>query len=250
MVTDPRDRYGQTPLMRAAHEGRVDDVARLIASGADLDHHAKYGLTALMLAVVAGHDEIAALLHGAGADLAVRGTGAPGFDGKTALDLARDRGDAELVALLSSPPPHWAQPTDWEAAGRWFGATPARPRDTLGRTVQAFRVRLRDHRDRLLPAAGRDLEVHFDDFDFTQVSVGHEEARRRALEWSYGPEAMELRIGPHAGRGYERQPDPPEADPDPPLPTVVTWWVGERHFLLASATLAVAQLIEVAHSVE
>ena len=155
-----------------------------------------------------------------------------------------------LVELLSSPPPHWAKPSDWEAAARWFGARPARPRDARGRAVQAFRVRLRDHRDRLLPVARRDLEVHFDDFVFTQVSVGAEEARRRALEWSYGPEPTEMRIGPHEGRGYERQPDPPDDDPDPPLPTVVTWAVAERHFLLASSTLSVAELIEVAHAVE
>jgi hypothetical protein len=236
--------------MVAAHEGRADDVARLIAEGVALDNHAKYGLTALMLAVIAGHHEIVELLRAAGADLDIRGTGAPGFDGRTALDLARDRGDDVLVEVLSSPIPHWAQPADRDAAERWFGATPARPRETLGRALLGYRVRLRDHRDRLLPVRGRDLEVHFDDFVFTQVSLGPDEARRRALEWSYGPEPLELRIGPHEGRGYERGPEPAADDLDAPLPTVVTWSVGGLHLLLASGTLPVLRLVEVAQSVE
>ena len=36
----------------------------------------------------------------AGADVSLQGTGAPGFAGKTALDLARARQQQEVVALL------------------------------------------------------------------------------------------------------------------------------------------------------
>ena len=50
-----------------------------------------------MLAVVAGHAEIARLLARAGADLSKRGSGAPGFAGKTARDLALARGMQELA---------------------------------------------------------------------------------------------------------------------------------------------------------
>ena len=98
---DARDRHGQTGLMRAAHAGHRDVVATLLAHGARLDVTAKFGLSALMLAVVAGHTEIARLLVRAGANLALRGTGAPGFAGKTAYDLAVAGGLHELAAELS-----------------------------------------------------------------------------------------------------------------------------------------------------
>jgi uncharacterized protein len=98
---DARDRYGQTGLMLAAHRGHRDVVEALVAAGADLNVTAKYGLTALMLAVVAGHPEVARALATAGADLGVRGTGAPGFTGKTAYDLAVARGMAQLSADLA-----------------------------------------------------------------------------------------------------------------------------------------------------
>lgn len=88
---DARDRFGQTGLMLAAHAGQRELVALLIAEGAELNVTAKYGLSALMLAVVAGHGEVALLLARAGADLTLKGTGAPGFAGKTAFDLAVER---------------------------------------------------------------------------------------------------------------------------------------------------------------
>ncbi len=94
------DRYGQTALMLAAHAGHHEVVEALIAHGANLDAIAKFGLSALMLAVVAGHVEVARLLAKAGADLSLRGSGAPGFAGKTAYDLAEERGMLELSAEL------------------------------------------------------------------------------------------------------------------------------------------------------
>ena len=92
-----RDRYGQTALMLAAHGGHRAIVEALIAHGANLNCTAKFGLSALMLSVVAGHAEIARLLARAGADLSLRGVGAPGFAGKSARDLAADRGMLELT---------------------------------------------------------------------------------------------------------------------------------------------------------
>lgn len=89
---DSLDRYGQTALMLAAHAGHDAVVEALIAHGANLNVTAKWGLSALMLAIVAGHPEVARRLARAGADLAIRGTGGtPGFGGKTASDLARER---------------------------------------------------------------------------------------------------------------------------------------------------------------
>ena len=99
-----RDRHGQTALMLAAHAGHRQIVEALIAHRPNLNTTAKYGLSALMLALVAGHAEIARLLTDAGTDLSLRGTGAPGFAGKTAYDLAVDRDMRELSAALKPKP--------------------------------------------------------------------------------------------------------------------------------------------------
>jgi ankyrin repeat protein len=95
-----QDRYGQTALMLAAARGHTEVLEILVASGADLNVTAKYTLSALMLAVVNGHVESARVLARAGADLTLKGSGAPGFGGKTACDLAVARGMEELCAEL------------------------------------------------------------------------------------------------------------------------------------------------------
>jgi len=97
---DAKDQHGQTALMVAAHRGHGEVVSLLVRHGAALDHTAKYSLTALMLAIIAGHPAIVRALAEAGANQAIRGSGLMGFAGKTALDLARARGDAEMVAAL------------------------------------------------------------------------------------------------------------------------------------------------------
>jgi uncharacterized protein len=95
-----RDGFGQTALMRAAHAGERAAVEWLVERGAPLDHTSKFGLSALMLAIVAGHPQIARLLVKAGADTSIRGTGAPGFSGKSAADLAEERGDRRLADYI------------------------------------------------------------------------------------------------------------------------------------------------------
>jgi ankyrin repeat protein len=86
--------------MLAAHRGQGEIAALLVGAGADLNVAAKHNLTALMLAIVAGHAAVARALIRAGADLDVRGTGAPGFAGKTAYDLAVARKMTGLYADL------------------------------------------------------------------------------------------------------------------------------------------------------
>lgn len=88
--------------MVAARDGRIEAVRTLLRHGAELDHTAKYHLTALMLAVINGRTEIVRALVDAGADRSVRGSGAPGFYEKTALDLARGRERPDLVAALQT----------------------------------------------------------------------------------------------------------------------------------------------------
>ena len=95
-----RDRYGQTALMLAAHRGFREMVELLVEGGADLNVTAKFNLSALMLTITTGHAEVARALARAGADLQVKGSGAPGFAGKTAHDLAVGLGMADLHAEL------------------------------------------------------------------------------------------------------------------------------------------------------
>src|SRR5438270_837295 len=91
--------------MVAVHAGHREVVEALIAHRANLNVTAKYGLSALMLAIVAGYTDIARLLADAGADLSLRGSGAPGFAGKTAYDLAVEREIPELFAVLKPKSP-------------------------------------------------------------------------------------------------------------------------------------------------
>jgi ankyrin repeat protein len=98
---DALDRFGQSALMLAARGGHLEAVQTLISAGASLDITAKFGLSALMLAVVNGHASVARALATAGADLRLRGSGAPGFAGKTAADLAVHYGLTELAGELS-----------------------------------------------------------------------------------------------------------------------------------------------------
>ena len=95
-----RDRHGQTALMIAAHAGLADVVTFLVGQGAALNHTAKQGLSAVMLAVISGHADIVRTLVRVGSDLTLRGTGAPGFVGKTALDVATVQGRFDMVELL------------------------------------------------------------------------------------------------------------------------------------------------------
>jgi ankyrin repeat protein len=95
-----RDRYGQTALMLAARGGHEALVETLIEHGADPNVTAKYHLSALMLAVIAGHAGTARRLVRAGVSRSIQGSGAPGFAGKTAYDLAIERKMEELYEEL------------------------------------------------------------------------------------------------------------------------------------------------------
>lgn len=97
---DSKDRHGQTALMVAAMRGRAAIVQVLVENGVDLNHTAKYNLSALMLAVINGHAEIVQILVEAGAGQEIRGTGAPGFSGFTALELAERAGREEIAEIL------------------------------------------------------------------------------------------------------------------------------------------------------
>lgn len=96
-ITSP---YDGTALIAAAHLGHDEVVRILIGTGAPLDHVNNLGWTALIEAVVLGdggprHQATVKHLVTAGADRSIADR-----EGKTPLDLARDRGYAEMVKLL------------------------------------------------------------------------------------------------------------------------------------------------------
>lgn len=97
---DSLDRYGQTALMLAARNGQLEAVWVLVKAGAGLDHTAKYSLSALMLATLNNHTEIVKLLVDYGANTQLLATGAAGFAGKAARELAADLGYDAITALL------------------------------------------------------------------------------------------------------------------------------------------------------
>ena len=99
---DALDRYGHSALMLAALGGHLEAIQLLIRAGANLNITAKFRLSATMLAVINGHESVARALAAGGADLSLTGSGAPGFAGKTAAQLALDRGLASLAKELST----------------------------------------------------------------------------------------------------------------------------------------------------
>jgi ankyrin repeat protein len=91
---------GFTPLHRAAFDGDVHLVWRLLAAGAAVDARSTHpggctGATPLHLAVAAGSREVVDLLLSVGAH-----PGATDDAGYTAIHLAAERGDLPVVRLL------------------------------------------------------------------------------------------------------------------------------------------------------
>jgi hypothetical protein len=239
--------------MWSAVNGRAGLVQWLVDRGAAQDHTAKFGLSALMLAVVNGHTDVVRILLRAGADAGLRGTGAPGFAGRTALDLADARGDREMASLLggaASPPrqAHVASATTWDEVRSLLDFIPREPSATGGHGLRSLAVHVRDHRLRDLAVGERTLEAHYGAFVFSQARRGAAESRRLALEVSYGPAAMEARIAGREARAYDHGPEVPHDDPDGRLPAVVVWCDGEMFYLLASGELPVDALLRIGGS--
>ena len=77
--------------------GRVFKVKIALNSGSDLNEIGPFGTAALHDAASNGHFEVVRLLVEQGADVALRSQ-----SGRTALELAREAGRAEIVAYLES----------------------------------------------------------------------------------------------------------------------------------------------------
>jgi uncharacterized protein len=249
-----RDHHHQTALMLAATEGHTAVVEWLVRRGAALDHAAKYGLSALMLAVVRGHGEIVRVLTDAGADVTLRGSGAPGFAGLAALDLAVARNDREMIDVLAAAErhignPHFATAASWDAAHVLVTFVPKVPKSTAEVASPALRVYVRDLKLRLVPVGERSLEAHYGRFVFTQALRTPEEARRLALDVSYGRAPQEASILGRPARVYELGPEPAAGDVDGRSPAVVAWHDGDLFYLLASGEMTADALMTIALSV-
>lgn len=94
------DRYGQTALINAAYRGDINLVKFLVERGAELDITAKLNLTALMLAVINERNEIVRILVQAGANTDLKGS--EGSFERTPIEYARERGNNEIVNILSN----------------------------------------------------------------------------------------------------------------------------------------------------
>ena len=93
---DARNEYGQTAVYVASMHGHTEAVRMLRGwVGARIDQRANGNSTCLCVAAANGHaDTVAALIEG-GADPRERGA-----EGKSALDLVRERGQAGVLAVL------------------------------------------------------------------------------------------------------------------------------------------------------
>ena len=82
----------------AAYAGDLPKVKQLVAGGVDINKRGKKKLTLLHLAAFQGntrHIEMAKWLLGNGAN-----AGARDFEGKTALDVASERGNTEIAEVI------------------------------------------------------------------------------------------------------------------------------------------------------
>jgi ankyrin repeat protein len=91
------NRWGQAPLIYALWNRDPGMVQWLLEKGADTNtkDNTPFGYTSLHWSVRMGNKELIELVLGAGADVNLKGS-----DGKTALQLAREKGETEIVELL------------------------------------------------------------------------------------------------------------------------------------------------------
>ncbi len=98
-IHEVTDSNGDTLLHRAIHEGKVELVKLLIASGAKVNTKNSAGMTPLHIAIREDNDDLAKRLIAMGADVNAKNS-----DGMTPLYLCAARGgvSGEMIKLLSS----------------------------------------------------------------------------------------------------------------------------------------------------
>lgn len=88
---------GDTALMKAADEGKLDAVKTLLAAGANVNARNRDGETALMMAAGEGHTEVVKALIAAGADVQLHDE-----DNETALMKAVAEKHEDTAGVLRS----------------------------------------------------------------------------------------------------------------------------------------------------
>jgi hypothetical protein len=144
--------------------------------------------------------------------------------------------------------PHFESVKSLKAARALLAFRPVEPRDTAGQGVESIRIHVRDHKQRQLAIEDRTLEVHYGAFVLSQSRRGASDARRLALDVSYGQNAREVRIAGHSARVYELGPVPPPDDIDGRAPSVVAWHDEEMFYLIASGGMPSERLVQIARS--
>ena len=94
-ILDKRDRYGNTPLMRAAGRGHKDMVETLLDRGADISQKNHEGWTVLIFAAKGGHNDVIELLLEKGVVVDEKSR-----VGRTALTFAAAEGKTDTVEFL------------------------------------------------------------------------------------------------------------------------------------------------------
>lgn len=144
--------------------------------------------------------------------------------------------------------PHFETVPSWEAAGAMLTFEPLVPSHTAGFELQSLSVYVMDHKMRKLPVENRSLEAHYGGFVLTQAQKDPDDARRWALEVSYGGDPAEARVAGRKGRVYELGPEVPPEDIDGRMPAVVVWYEDDRFYLIASDQMAAQDLLRIAGS--
>ena len=103
--------------------------------------------------------------------------------------------------------PHFASAASWDQAREMLAFQPFQPAFTAGHELRSLRIYVRDHTMRELAIGERSLEVHYGQFVISQSRKGADEARRLALDVSYGRGPQEGAIAGHAARIYELGPE-------------------------------------------
>jgi hypothetical protein len=155
---------------------------------------------------------------------------------------------SDTLAPMPEANAHFETASSWEAARAMVEFRPVEPSETAGFELQSLRIHVMDHRLRTLAREARALEAHYGGFVLSEAMHVADEARRLALEVSYGRNGRAEQVAGHEGRAYELGPEPEPDDIDGRPPAVVVWHDERMLYLVASDTLSATQLLEIARS--